>query len=130
MSVEEPARRVASTSVLVIADDPPLRDGIRSSLRKIGVHVDFVKHGAHALEYLESRRYALVLLDGGLATEDAYDVCSRIRTHQMQARPQIVMLTSSSSRVDRLKGQLAGCDSYLVKPVEEAALQEMIARLT
>jgi len=48
---------------------------------------------------------------------DGYAACKLIRRTPLNKHTPIIMLTSRSSRFDKLKGVLAGCDTYLTKPV-------------
>jgi two-component system, cell cycle response regulator len=114
---------------LVVENSLPLRIQLKRLLEQNGARVDFAGSGARALERIEGQRYAVILVDGGLCGEDGYDLCSRIRNHPGQLRTPIVMLTSSSVTGDRMKGRLAGCDRYLLKPVQDDLLKQMVTEL-
>ena len=57
---------------------------------------------------------------------DGFEACRRIKAKR--AKLPVVMLTSKSSPFDRVRGKMAGCDTYLTKPVDPAQLREVLAR--
>jgi twitching motility two-component system response regulator PilG len=113
-------------AALVVDDSLPVRVQMRAALERIAKHVDFAETGEDALGLIESRRYDVVFLDVILPGLDGYEVCKRIRKSASNQRTPVVMLTSNSSPADRIKGKLAGCDTYLIKPVREGVFEEVI----
>jgi twitching motility two-component system response regulator PilG len=99
---------------------------MKAALERIARHVDFAETGEDALGLIETKRYDVVFLDVILPGLDGYEVCKRIRKSASNPRTPIVMLTSNSSPADRIKGKLAGCDTYLIKPVREGVFEEVI----
>jgi two-component system cell cycle response regulator len=60
---------------------------------------------------------------------DGYEVCKQIKAAAGTIPPTaVVLLTSKSSPLDKLRGNLSGCDAYLTKPVAEDELLATIAR--
>ncbi|MBI4005644.1 MAG: response regulator, partial [Gammaproteobacteria bacterium] len=57
---------------------------------------------------------------------DGYDICKIIKQDPAKRKIPVIMLTSNSSPADRVKGKLAGCDTYLIKPVQHAVFEEVV----
>jgi two-component system, cell cycle response regulator len=80
------------------------------------------------LQILASRSVDLVFLDVMLPGADGYQICKTIKKNKLKQRIPVVMLTSKSSPFDRVRGSLAGCDSYLTKPVELRKLFDVLQK--
>ena len=98
-------------------------------------HVDLVRDGAEALDYLFFRgAYAgrggttpvVVLLDVKLPKLNGIEVLKEIRADARYARLPVVMLTSSREEPDLRRSYELGCNAYVVKPVEPEALVELL----
>ena len=113
-------------AALVVDDSLPVRVQMKAALERIARHLDFAETGEDALSLIETQRYDVVFLDVILPGMDGYEVCKRIRKSGSNQRTPVVMLTSNSSPADRIKGKLAGCDTYLIKPVREGVFEEVI----
>jgi twitching motility two-component system response regulator PilG len=113
-------------AALVVDDSLPVRVQMKAALERIARHLDFAETGEDALGFIENKRYDVVFLDVILPGMDGYEVCKRIRNSGNNQKTPVVMLTSNSSPADRVKGKLAGCDTYLIKPVREGVFEEVI----
>jgi twitching motility two-component system response regulator PilG len=118
--VEAPAR----DCVLVVDDSPPVREFMKSRLASFNVDVDFAESGEQAVACVEKRRYIAVFLDVVLPGADGYQVCRTIRSAKAAFQPVVIMLTSKDSAFDKIRGRMAGCTSYLTKPVNDELLFE------
>ena len=67
---------------------------------------------------LEKDHYDIIFLDVVMPGVDGYEVCRRIRKNMLTKQTPVIMLTSKSSSFDRVRGAMAGCNSYLTKPVD------------
>ncbi|MFF2846537.1 response regulator [Streptomyces sp. NPDC058001] len=109
--------------VLLIEDDPAVREGVRLALRRQGHDVAAVETGEEGLERLVPFRPDVVLLDLMLPGMSGLDVCRRIRAaHQIP----IIMATARADDMDVIVGLEAGADDYMVKPVRAPILQARI----
>jgi two-component system, OmpR family, response regulator MprA len=115
--------RTGPGRVLVVDDDPDVRDSLVLALRCAGYGVTAAPGGAEALASLARRPVDLIVLDVLMPTVDGLEACRRLRVRG-DATP-ILMLTARSTVDDRVKGLAAGADDYLVKPF---ALAELLAR--
>ena len=110
--------------VLVVEDEPDLREAVRTALRRDGYVVDQAADGHAAVGMCLRVPYDMVVLDLTLPGLDGLEVCAEIRRG---ARPPLVlMLTARDAVDDRVAGLDAGADDYLVKPFD---LRELLARL-
>jgi two-component system response regulator MprA len=110
--------------ILVVDDDPSLRDALERAIRLAGYQVAFAVDGLEALRALDSAEHHLVVLDLGLPLLDGVDVCRMMR--ERGDRTPVLMLTARDGVRDRVLGLDAGADDYLVKPF---ALDELLARI-
>jgi two-component system, OmpR family, response regulator MprA len=110
--------------VLVVDDEPAVRDALRRALTLEGYEVDFAEDGIEGVTAAATRGPDAIVLDVLMPGLDGLEVCRRIR--QSGDRTPILMLTARDQVQDRVAGLDAGADDYLVKPF---ALEELNARL-
>ncbi len=118
-----PSPQVASR-VLVVDDDPDVRDSLVRALRYAGYGVTAAADGAEALASLSRSPADLIVLDVLMPMLDGLEACRRLRVRG-DATP-ILVLTARGTVDDRVTGLAAGADDYLVKPF---ALAELLARV-
>ncbi len=112
--------------ILVIDDSMTVRKHLELSLGERGMHVHCADNGELGLHLLSTQPFDLVFLDVVLPGADGYQICKTIKKNKAKQRIPVVMLTSKSSPFDRVKGSLAGCDSYLTKPVDPKKLVDVL----
>jgi two-component system cell cycle response regulator len=110
---------------LVVDDSPSVRKLMEIELRISGITGDFAESAGKAWELLSSRSYDIIFLDVVLPDVDGYQICKSIKKDPSKKHTPVIMLTGKSSPFDRVRGKLAGCNSYLVKPVPHDALQNV-----
>lgn len=113
---------------LVVDDSPTVRIKIEQELRPAGVVTDCVESGEQALMMLQKQEYDLVFLDIVLPGADGYEICRQIKHNRDTKRLPVIMLTSKSSPFDRIRGSLAGCSTYLTKPVDHATFHATVEK--
>ncbi len=111
---------------LVIDDSLPVRIQMAQALKQFSVRVDFAESGEEAFEYINANEYQLIFLDVILPGMDGYEVCRAIKKGNAKNTP-IIMLTGNSTPADKIKGKLAGCDTYLIKPVGQTIFREVVS---
>ncbi|CAG7627593.1 Transcriptional regulatory protein BaeR [Paenibacillus solanacearum] len=109
--------------ILLVEDEPKIREVLIAYLRNEGWNVDFTPNGLEAVEMFSNRPYDLVILDLMLEGMPGEEVCRTIR--QTSTVP-IVMLTSKSRESDTIEGLKLGADDYIFKPFR---VKEVIARI-
>lgn len=113
---------------LVVDESPAVRQQLEWVLSELGGDADSVETGEQALAMLQSGGYDMVFLDVVLPGADGYQICKTIKRNPRHKGLPVVMLTSRSSHFDKVRGSLAGCDTYLTKPAELGDLQRVVAR--
>lgn len=117
--------------VLLIEDDPSIREGVGLGLRRRGHEVSAAETGEAGLELMAGFRPELVLLDLMLPGINGVQVCRRIRE---TSEVPIIMLTARGDDFDIVIGLEAGADDYIVKParteVIEARVKAVLRRLS
>ncbi len=114
------------TSALVIDDSLPVRIQMKQALKSFMNHVDFAESGEEAFALIDKNQYQIIFLDVILPGMDGYEICKIIKQGRAKDTP-IIMLTGNSSPADKVKGKLAGCDTYLIKPVGQTIFKEVVA---
>lgn len=102
--------------VLVVNDEPIVRDMLAAMLEEVGLLVDAVPDADTALERLMVRRYDLALVDGQLPGMSGVDLCRAIRRTPALCKLPVLLLTSSSSSRDMDEAFSAGADDYMITP--------------
>ena len=110
--------------ILVVEDDPAVRDALERALGFEGFGVHTARDGGIALSMVRGDSYDLVLLDVMMPHVDGIETCKRIRASGDTI--PILMLTAKTAVDDRVEGLDAGADDYLTKPF---ALDELLARI-
>lgn len=113
---------------LVVDDSPTVRKQLELSLQSLGVDVDAAEDGDFALQKIGSRRYDIVFLDVVLPGADGYQICKTIKKNRATKDTPVIMLTGKGSPFDRIRGSLAGCDTYLTKPVDSETFRSVVEK--
>jgi two-component system cell cycle response regulator len=113
---------------LVVDDSKAVRKQIELELKLLGVKVDSVESGEQAFELLELNTYDMIFLDVVLPGMDGYHICKTIKKDKIKKKIPVIMLTSKSSPFDRVRGALAGCNTYLTKPVKQSVFQKTVKK--
>jgi len=109
--------------ILVVDDDPHIRDVVCFALDKAGYVCSTASDGLAALEQFESQTPDLTILDVGLPELDGLEVCRRIRKG---SESPILFLSARDDEIDRILGLEIGGDDYVTKPFSP---REVVARV-
>lgn len=112
------------SSILVIEDDPIIRQTVEYSLRRSGFEVRSAADGDTGLELAGRVKPDLVLLDLMLPGMDGYEIAERLR--QGDKETAIIMVTALDEERDKVRGLDAGADDYITKPF---SMDELLARV-
>ncbi|MEM7657175.1 MAG: response regulator transcription factor [Bacteroidota bacterium] len=122
MNRKAPALR--APVLLVVEDDPSLRELLEQNLRFEGYRVEVASNGKQGLEAVEIHQPDLILLDLMLPVMSGLEVCKRLRGTGNEV--PIIMLTARDTQVDKIRGLKIGADDYVSKPFD---LMELLARI-
>ena len=110
-------------SVLIVEDDPNIRELLQLYLEKDGYAVTLAADGGQGLEKFRSINPDLVLLDVMMPVLDGWEVCKAIR---QESNIPVIMLTAKGETDDKVMGLKTGADDYVTKPFE---MKELLARI-
>lgn len=102
-------------SILIVDDDPHIRELLRLYLRKEGYQLLEAKDGQEALDVLEVKSVQLAIVDIMMPHIDGYELCAKIRKYYDLP---VLMLTAKGEISDKEKAYTVGTDDYVVKPFE------------
>ncbi|MGA5824130.1 response regulator [Kitasatospora sp. NPDC094028] len=109
--------------VLLVEDDPAVREGARLALRRQGHEVAAAETGEDGLAQLRSFQPDVMVLDLMLPGIGGLEVCRRVRA---DSQLPIIMMTARGDDVDIVVGLETGADDYVVKPVQARVLDARI----
>jgi two-component system, OmpR family, response regulator len=110
--------------LLVVDDEPFLRDAVAASLRFLGFAVTAAETGADALRLARGHTFDLVILDVLLPDVDGFEIVRRLRRDGN--RVPVIFLTARDAQDDKVTGLTIGGDDYMTKPF---GLEELAARV-
>ena len=110
-------------SVLVVEDDPNIRELLQLYLEKDGYAVTLAADGGQGLAKFHAIKPDLVLLDVMMPVMDGWAVCKAIRAED---NTPVIMLTAKGETDDKVTGLKTGADDYVTKPFE---MKELLARI-
>ena len=111
------------TKILLVDDDPNIRQLVNLYLEKEGFEVEMADRGDTAVEKLKTFAPNLILLDLMLPGMDGWQVCREVRK---TSNVPIIMLTAKDETFDKVLGLELGADDYMVKPFDT---KELVARI-
>jgi response regulator RpfG family c-di-GMP phosphodiesterase len=115
--------------VLVVDDEPCIRQVCKTALEAEGIACDEAPDGWHALAALASPNYDLVLLDWNLPDLGGGEVCRRLREYAPSSRLKIVMISGMSRGDDLVQSLHSGADDCLSKPFSLTTLSARVRML-
>ncbi len=108
----------SNLSALVVDDNLMIRVQMQKELSQYVGNVDLAETGEQALELMGKHHYDIIFLDVILPGMDGYQICKTVKRDKENKNIPVVMLTGKSSPFDQIRGKLAGCNDYLIKPVD------------
>ncbi|MBI1408237.1 MAG: response regulator [Caulobacter sp.] len=113
-----------SRSILIVDDDPHIRELLDFALTKAGYLTRQAEDGAAAMTAFEAQAPDLIILDINMPRLDGLEVCRRVRA---RGETPILFLSSRDDEIDRVLGIELGADDYVVKPFSP---REVTARIS
>jgi DNA-binding response OmpR family regulator len=109
--------------ILVVEDEPALRETLAYNLKNQGYKVRTAADGEQALALARKKKHHLIILDVMLPMMDGFEVCRILR---QENNVPILILTARDDEIDRVVGLEIGADDYMTKPF---SMRELVARV-
>jgi two-component system alkaline phosphatase synthesis response regulator PhoP len=116
-------------TILLVDDDPDIREFVTFNLAKEGYNVVTAKDGAEGVEAVKKHRPDLVLLDVMMPGMDGIEACEAIRTNPDIASTLIAFLSARGEDYSQVAGFEAGADDYITKPIRPKVLVSRVKAL-
>ncbi|MCA1840253.1 MAG: response regulator transcription factor [Actinomycetota bacterium] len=105
-------------NILVVDDEPAIRQLISFTLTDAGHMVDEAGNGEEAIDFLKDKTPDLILLDVMMPKIDGWAVLRELRRTGLKRSTRVVLLTAKSAEADFVNGWRLGVDEYLTKPFD------------
>jgi len=115
-----------AVKILIVDDDPDIRDILKLTLSEENYEIFEAKDGEEAVKMVNAKPLDLVLLDYKIPKIDGRQVCRLIKKDLLLRHLPVIMVTGKGDINDRVNGIDAGADDYVVKPFEP---KELLARI-
>jgi DNA-binding response OmpR family regulator len=116
-------------NVLLIEDEPIIRELVTSMLVNTMVHVDYASTGNEGLKLAKTNKYDLFLVDIVLPQLDGISLCRLLKADPRTQEIPLYMVTAKKKQVDIDAGIRAGADGYIQKPFRANELLDLIEQL-
>ena len=121
-------RQSARNAVMVVDDSAVAQNYLRNRVTAMGLDCDVAASGDEALLLLSQKTYVVVLLDIHMQGIDGYQTCRAIKSYKRSGSvPKVVMTSSKTGTIDKIRASMAGCDGYLTKPINESDLMRTLS---
>lgn len=118
--------------ILVVDDSIPMQKALAAEIKKMDnpSEIDFASSGEEALQYTEKNTYDFIFLDIVMPGIDGFETCTQMRKSPKLKKTPIIMLSAKTSPLDEVKGVMAGCTTYMTKPIVHEEFQKAIRRIS
>lgn len=116
-------------TVLAVDDEPMARDIVEGFLFQDGYQFLFASDGPETLAILEDQLPDIILLDVMMPEMDGFTVCQRIKSNDRWRHIPVILVTALGEKEDLLRGNEAGADDFIQKPVKEIELRTRVRSL-
>ncbi|MEE9302820.1 MAG: response regulator, partial [Thiotrichaceae bacterium] len=119
--------------VLVVDDSELMQQAVLVELKKVDrvLNIDFASSGEEGMQRIDEKKYDVIFMDVMMPKPgmDGFEACTKIRKIPEMKKTPIIMLTSKTSPLDEVKGVMAGCSTYLTKPIKQDNFQAVMKRV-
>lgn len=112
------------SQILLVEDDTAIAENVQLALQRAGFDCHHKAYLADARQALQTKNYALMILDVGLPDGNGFEFCKEVRTN---FEIPVIFLTARADEVDRVVGLEIGADDYVLKPFSP---RELAARVS
>jgi len=117
---------ITEKHILIVDDNPQNLQVLGKLLKEMNYNIEFATNGKAALEWLENKRFDILLLDINMPEMNGFEVCKIIRSNPAHNHLSIIFLTADTDRESILKGFDYGAQDYITKPFDS---RELLARI-
>jgi DNA-binding response OmpR family regulator len=110
--------------ILVVDDEPAMRNGLRDNLEIEGYEVEEAEDGVSGLTIIKNSIFDLIILDVMMPGMSGFEVCKKVRAAGIDT--PVILLTAKGEEIDKVLGLELGADDYVTKPF---SLRELLARI-
>lgn len=115
-----------NSRILIVDDNPQNLQVLGRLLQEKNFEIEFATNGKAALEWIDSQKFDLILLDINMPEMDGFEVCQTIRKKENLNKIPVIFLSADSDRESILKGFELGVQDYVTKPFDS---RELIVRV-
>ena len=132
IDLPQPVVQQDNYRVLVVDDNSAMQQALTLELEKLPAVVElaYADNGEQALDKVNGEAFDFIFLDVMMPGIDGFETCTRMRELPALKKTPIIMLTSKTSPLDEVKGIMAGCSTYLTKPIDPDEFQKVIGRVS
>jgi DNA-binding response OmpR family regulator len=116
--------------VLIVDDEPVGRQLLEAILYRENFDLHFAEDGNMAYEKALQLKPDLILMDVMMPGMDGFEVCRRLREHEILVNVPIMLITALDDRDSMIKGLDAGADDYIAKPFDRIEVLAKIKNIT
>lgn len=120
---------MASGQLLLVDDEPGLREAVQAYLEDSGFTVDIASNAKDGLELARQKLPDLLITDIMMPQMDGYQLLKQLREDSQFKTLPVVFLTARGMTSDRIQGYNAGCDAYISKPFDPDELVAVVQNL-
>ena len=113
------------TTILIVDDEPGVRDLLQDALENAGYQTELASNGAEALDQLRRKSADICIVDINMPIMDGFEFLTRLREHDVKT--PVLMLSARDSADDVAQGLRYGADDYVRKPF---SLEEILLRIS
>ncbi len=129
VSIRAPRAAGTPARVLIVDDDPDIRDVVAAMLEAVNLEVVAAASAEEALDWVRAERFDLLLLDWHLPRMSGLDLCRLVRREPDLVRLPVLFLTGNSSSQDMVEAFASGADDFVTKPFRAPELGARIFSL-
>lgn len=118
------------TKVLIVDDEPVVRDILQRKLGNLGFNAFTACDGVEGLDMAIRERPDLILLDVMMPNKDGFAMLKDLQSNEVTRRISVIMATAKGNTSDIYYGQDLGATDYLIKPIEFESLLKVIRKYT
>ena len=128
---ETQSEKISSYRVLIVDDSVLIHKALEIELNKASFNTqnEYTESGEDCLKLISENQYDMIFLDIMMPGINGFETCTEIRKVANYKSVPVIMLSAKTSPVDEVKGVMAGCTSYLTKPINHEDFKSLLGRM-